>query len=203
MSSLKKADSMDAYNLLHGRSWSLDDYAIESIRLEDAEPVRNWRNQQMNALRQSQPLSFDQQNDYFKKEVFPEFDLPHPSKILVRFTLKGKLIGYGGIVHLNWADRRGEVSFLLDTKRAQDIENYRKEIATFLTLIRDLAFKNLNLHKLSTESYAHRTYHVEAIEESGFVREGVLRKHTLIDGLWYDAVVASALREDYLNCQHA
>jgi len=194
---------MGGYNLLHGRSWSLDGYAIESIRFEDAEQVRNWRNQQMDALRQSQALSVEQQNEYFKKEVLPEFELPHPSKILVRFTLKGNLIGYGGIVHIQWAYRRGEVSFLLDSKRAQNIATYRKEIAIFLKLIRDLAFNNLNLNKLSTESYAHRTYHVEAIEESGFVREGVLRKHTLIDGCWYDAVIASALREDYLICEHA
>ena len=197
------ADPMGGYNLLHGRAWSLDGYAIESIRLEDAEPVRIWRNQQINVLRQSQSLTVDQQKEYFKKEVLPEFKLPQPNKILVRFTLDGKLIGYGGIVHMNWADQRGEVSFLLDTKRAQDTETYTKEIAIFLRLILDLSFNELGLNKLSTESYAHRIYHVDAIEESGFVREGVLRKHTLIDGRWYDAVVASALREDYLICKNA
>jgi len=194
---------MGGYNLLHDRAWSLDDYAIESIRLEDAEPVRIWRNQQIDVLRQSQSLTVDQQKEYFKKEVLPEFELPHPNQILVRFTLDGKLIGYGGIVHINWADQRGEVSFLLDTKRAQDTETYRKEIAIFLRLILDLAFNELCPNKLCTESYAHRTYHVDAIEESGFVREGLLRKHTFIDGRWYDAVVASALREEYLSCENA
>lgn len=189
---------MRGYNILNGKAWISGGYAIESIRMEDAEPIRNWRNQQIDALRQSQSLSVAEQKEYFEREVLPEFELPHPNKILVRFTLEGKLIGYGGIVHIHWTDRRGEVSFLLDTKHAQDVATYRKEIGVFLILIRDLAFKDLYLNKLSTESYAHRTFHVDAIEDSGFVREGVLRKQTLIEGRWHDAVLASALREDYL-----
>lgn len=36
-----------------------------------------------------------------------------PSQVLVALERAGVLIGYGGLVHISWANRRAEVSFLL------------------------------------------------------------------------------------------
>jgi len=188
---------MGGYQVLNDQVWQCGVYEIESIRLEDAELIRQWRNVQISALRQSRELSMDDQALYFREHVMPEFDSPYPEKILVRFTLKGSLIGYGGIVHINWADRRGEVSFLLETNRANDHKKYAKEIKIFLKMLSEMAFIYLGFNKLTTESYNHRLFHVEAIENFGFRREGVLRKHTMINGQWIDSIVASLLKEDF------
>jgi RimJ/RimL family protein N-acetyltransferase len=188
---------MDGYQVLNDQVWQSGVYEIESIRLEDAELIRQWRNEQISALRQSRELSMDDQALYFREHVMPEFDSPYPGKILVRFTLKGSLIGYGGIVHINWADRRGEVSFLLETNRANDRKKYVKEIKIFLKMLSEMAFIYLGFNKLTTESYNHRLFHVEAIENFGFRREGVLRKHTMINGQWIDSIIASLLKEDF------
>jgi RimJ/RimL family protein N-acetyltransferase len=188
---------MGGYQVLNDQVWQSGVYEIESIRLEDAELIRQWRNEQISALRQSRELSMDDQALYFREHVMPEFDSPYPGKILVRFTLKGSLIGYGGIVHINWADRRGEVSFLLETKRANDRKKYVKEIKIFLKMLSEMAFIYLGFNKLTTESYNHRLFHVEAIENFGFRREGVLRKHTMINGQWIDSIIASLLKEDF------
>ena len=190
---------MGGYQILNDQVWQSGVYKIESIRLEDAESIRQWRNEQISALRQSRELSTDEQALYFSDYVIPELDSPSPSKILVRFTFKGSLIGYGGIVHIHWADRRGEVSFLLETKRAQELEIYTHEIKVFLGLISQMAFGHLGLHKLSTESYNHRPFHVNAIEDFGFKREGVLRNHANINGEWVDSIVASLLKEDFAD----
>ena len=188
---------MGGYQVLNDQVWQCGVYEIESIRLEDAELIRQWRNEQISALRQSRELSMDDQALYFREHVMPEFDSPYPEKILVRFTLKGSLIGYGGIVHINWADRRGEVSFLLETNRANDHKKYAKEIKIFLKMLSEMAFIYLGFNKLTTESYNHRLFHVEAIENFGFRREGVLRKHTMINGQWIDSIIASLLKEDF------
>ena len=188
---------MGGYQVLNDQVWQSGVYEIESIRLEDAELIRQWRNEQISALRQSRELSMDDQALYFGEHVMPEFDSPYPEKILVRFTLKGSLIGYGGIVHINWADRRGEVSFLLETNRANDRKKYAKEIKIFLKMLSEMAFIYLGFNKLTTESYNHRLFHVEAIENFGFRREGVLRKHTMINGQWIDSIIASLLKEDF------
>ena len=188
---------MPGYQILNDQSWQFGDYAIQSIRVEDSESIRSWRNEQMSALRQSSTLTIEEQICYFRDSVITEFGSPTPLKILVRFTLKDLLIGYGGIVHIHWPDQRGEISFLLETERANNPETYVKELNVFLRLITKLAFKHLGLNKLSTESYNHRSNHVKAIEDFGFSRDGILRKHTMINGKWVDSVVASLLKDDF------
>ena len=175
------------------------EYSIASVRFSDAEPIRNLRNQQISALRQQQQLSKASQIEYFNNIVAKDFNNDRPKQVLVRFCLECHLIGYGGIVHLDWRNLRGEVSFLLETSRTKDHTKYSAELGVFFHLIKELAFTKLGLNKLSTEAYAHRAYHVTAIENSGFQREGVLRQQTLLDGKWIDAVVASCLRSDHEN----
>ena len=176
-----------------------DKYSIESVRFSDAEPIRKWRNEQISALRQSNPLSKSEQVEYFTGIIENDFNQMKPSQILVRFCLNEQLIGYGGIVHLDWENLRGEISFLLDTARIEDGENYRYELKVFFHLIKELGFRKLGLHKLTTEAYAHRANHIEAIECAGFKRDGILRDHVKINNRWVDAVIASCLSEDFIN----
>lgn len=188
---------LSGYQLLDGFYESIGEYAISSIKLEDAESIRIWRNQQISALRQSSILSKDEQDSYFKKVIEPSFSDEEPRQILLRYTLKNDLIGYGGLVHLNWPDRKGEVSFLLDTNRTKDKDQYTIECKTFLKLIKKCAFKKLGLNKISTYAYSHRENHVQSIENAGFTREGILRQDTIVDGNWVDAILSSCLRSEF------
>ena len=92
--------------------------------MSDAESLRIWRNDQIDALRQSQYLSSAAQKKYFEKVIKVEFPKTNPSLLLVRFTLNNKFIGYGGLVHINWTDKRAEVSFLLETGRSKNTSLY-------------------------------------------------------------------------------
>lgn len=187
------------YRLLKGLRIERYKYHLSSIRMEDAEEIRLWRNAQIDCLRQRNSLTSEAQDAYFRNVIQPEFESPSPNQILVRFCKNTIMIGYGGIVHLDWNDKRGEVSFLLNNDRAMDIELYRKEFKIFLSMIKELAFDRLGLNKLTTEAYAHRPTHVSAIEESGFEREGVLGQHVLVNGKWVDAVLAACFREKYAS----
>ena len=174
-------------------------YSISSVQFSDAEPIRKWRNEQITALRQQNALSKETQAKYFDRIISEDFTLNTPPQVLVRFCLKKELIGYGGIVHIDWINLRGEVSFLLETERTLDHVIYSRELNIFFELVKELGFQKLGLNKLSTEAYAHRGFHVNAIENAGFRREGILRQQTNINGVWIDAVVASCLRSEFLN----
>ena len=182
------------YKVFGPKPLTQDRYSISSIQLEDAEEIRCWRNEQMSALRQSRVLSKEEQLAYFENVLKPELNQTHPKQVLVRFCLSGKLIGYGGIVHLDWENLRGEVSFLLATEELQ-IRNLTVKSLIFFTLIKRLGFCELGLNKLTTEAYTHRAFHVQAIEDAGFCREGILRQHVKIEDQWVDAV-ASLLPEN-------
>ena len=190
--------STKGYTLLGDKLWEDGDYNISSVRMEDSEKIRIWRNEQMDGLRQSSPLSASHQKKYFNDFVLNEFIKKEPAQILLRFCLKGKLIGYGGVVHIDWLHLKGEVSFLMATERAKEISQYCEEFAIFLKLLKQLAFNYLGFNKLTTEAYNHRRHHIQTIENADFTREGLLRQHTRVNGEWVDAVVCSLLKSEYL-----
>ena len=193
------AKKTEGYLALKGFDKTVGKYGLSSIRMEDSTPIMNWRNSQISALRQSKPLTPVEQQAYFENIVRPQFTEEQPKQVLLRFTHQDKLIGYGGIVHLNWADCRGEVSFLLDPHRSTDELFYLEECKVFMGLLMECAFLVLRLNKISTEAYSHRKFHIQALESSGFTREGILREQTLVEGKWVDAVVASCLRSEYIE----
>jgi RimJ/RimL family protein N-acetyltransferase len=172
---------------------------LTSIRMEDAETIMKWRNEQMSALRQSAPLTPSEQKNYFDNVVKPSLSQKQPDLILLRFTFENSLIGYGGLVHIDWENQRAEVSFLLETERGKDTFQYGRDCSVFLNLLMRCAFDTLDLNKIYTYSYSHRSFHVNAVEASGFRRDGVLREDTKVDGEWVDAVIASCLKSEYLK----
>jgi hypothetical protein len=112
--------SSPGYIILKGFRSSFRGYELTSIRMEDAETIMKWRNEQMSALRQSAPLTPSEQKNYFDNVVKPSLSQKQPDLILLRFTFENSLIGYGGLVHIDWENQRAEVSFLLETERGKD-----------------------------------------------------------------------------------
>jgi RimJ/RimL family protein N-acetyltransferase len=191
--------SSPGYIILKGFRGSFRGYELTSIRTEDAETIMKWRNEQMSALRQSAPLTPSEQKNYFDNVVKPSLSQKQPNLILLRFTFENSLIGYGGLVHIDWENQRAEVSFLLDTERGKDTFQYGRDCSVFLNLLMRCAFDTLDLNKIYTYSYSHRSFHVNAVEASGFRRDGVLRQDTKVDGEWVNAVIASCLKSEYLK----
>jgi RimJ/RimL family protein N-acetyltransferase len=185
------------YKCLRDAKFELDEFALLSIRPDDIEWIRQWRNAQMPVLRQGQPITPNQQQAYFDNFVWPTFPLDTPPQVLVSFLKNGKLIGYGGLVHLHWGDRRGEVSFLVNPTAASELPLYRTLFRAFLSLLQPLAFQVLGLNRIFTETFDIRPDHISVIEQSGFQLEGRMRQHVRIDGQFVDSIIHGKLRHDY------
>lgn len=170
---------------------------IRAVQPEDIEPIRQWRNAQLDVLRQSEPLSPQAQQYYFMHHVWPELSKPEPSQILVAIEQEGILIGYGGLVHISWAYRRAEISFLLIPELERDDAKLATIFSRYLLLMQRLAFEDLSLLRLSTETYAHRVRHIALLEGAGFKHEGTLREHVLVDGKPMDALAHGILAREW------
>lgn len=170
---------------------------IRAIGEADVEDVRLWRNAQMDVLRQNSEISPDAQQRYFAEHVWPDKLLLQPKQVLVGIERHGTLIGYGGLVHISWPYRRAEVSFLLEPKLERDLVELRVIFARFLSLIQELAFKDLQLHRLTTETYAHRLIHIQALEDAGHRFEGRLRGHVSVNGRPMDALMHGILANEW------
>jgi RimJ/RimL family protein N-acetyltransferase len=170
--------------------------SVRAVQLVDIEAIRQWRNAQIDVLRQSEPITPEQQEAYFATHIWPQFDSPQPDTILVSYREGDRLIGYGGLVHVAWAHQRAEVSFLLDPVHIRDDKTVARYFGAFLGLMKGLAFADLGLNRLCTETYAIRPHYIAMLEENGFRHEGVLRQHVWIDGQPVDSVLHGCLAGD-------
>jgi len=167
---------------------------VRAVQPQDIELIRCWRNAQIDVLRQSRPITPEEQIAYFERAIWPDKASDQPSNILLALFEHERLIGYGGLVHIVWDYARAEVSFLLSTQIARSDEP--RLFAAWLRLMQQLAFDGLGLARLTTETYAMRTSHIEVLEQEGFRREGVLREHVRVAGHPMDAVMHGCLASE-------
>jgi RimJ/RimL family protein N-acetyltransferase len=172
------------------------DLWVAAVRPQDIESIRVWRNAQIDVLRQKAPISREQQQAYYATQIWPTFDAPEPANILLGYHEADKLIGYGGLVHIAWEHRRAEVSFLLDPARMAAPDIYERYFTAFLGLMKRLAFEDLGLERLTTETFAIRVDIIRMLEAAGFRHEGTLRRHVWINGRPVDSLVHGCLKAD-------
>ena len=189
---------MKTYRPLPQAEYHWHSYQLVPIRYEDQEPIRAWRNAQLEVLRQAEPLTTEQQEAYFQRVVLPLFEQEQPGQLLFSLLHNNELIAYGGLVHLSWPDGRAEVSFLVDPTRAADPATYRQDFRAYLRLLGQVAFEGLKFNRLFTETYDIRPAHVAILEEAGFRLEGRLRQHVqLKPGTFADSLMHGQLATDY------
>ncbi len=189
--------SSSGYTCLIRSKISQDDYSVRTVEARDIESIRQWRNAQMDVLRQKNEISQEEQLAYYDQYIWPTLAHAHPKNILLAYFKSDQLIGYGGLVHIEWEDRRGEVSFLLDPVRTYDQEEYKRDFLVFLNLIKSLAFEDLKLQKLYTETFATRAHHISVLEAAGFSLEGRMRQHVIINGQSVDSLIHGCLKDTY------
>jgi RimJ/RimL family protein N-acetyltransferase len=64
-------------------------------------------------------------------------------------------------------------------------------------LVLDYAFGTAGLHRVALQVFAFNTAAQKSYARSGFVREGVWRRHLRWDGEWHDTVLMSVLAEEH------
>lgn len=180
---------MKEYKCLNEQIISIGRYSIVPIRFEDRKLIMKWRNEQIFHLRQNKVLTKKDQDQYFENTVSKLFSQTQPQQILFSYLDKDICIGYGGLVHINWIDKNAEVSFIMDTNLEK--EYFEFHWVTYLNLIEDVAFKQLNLKKIFTYAYDIRPHLFKAVEKSGFKKEASLIDHCKIQGHFFDVIIHS------------
>jgi RimJ/RimL family protein N-acetyltransferase len=173
-------------------------YQLTPLREQDIFDIKNWRNAQMDVLRQNHELTDEEQLRYFHEVIKPTFTEQFPQQMLSSFLLNERCIGYGGLTNIDWQAMRAELSFLLNPKRVADEAVYEKDFSIFLTLIKRLAFEGLKLNRIFTETYNIRPLHIAVLEKNGFVPEGRMLQHVFVGKQFVDLVLHGFLKEQYV-----
>ena len=162
-------------------SKAIDAVAVRPIRWSDRESIREWRNQQIDVLRQQDPISTEQQDQYFSQILEPLMGMTHPSQFLFGIELDAQLIGYGGLTNIDWDAQRAELSFLADTKILKT-PAYKEIMIIFIKIISELAKNQFGLNQIFTETYTQRVDHIEILELAGLEHQTFLADRVVING---------------------
>jgi len=179
------------YSFLSKSQWEINEYSIVPIREEDRYLIMQWRNEQLFHLRQTLPLTVDLQDNYFANVISKLFEEPKPNQILFSYLKNNICYGYGGLVHINWQDKNAEISFVMNTA----LEKFEFEIhwQNFLKLIKQIAFEELDFHKIYTYAYDLRPRLYTALAKEGFKKEAVLVDHIYFDNKYVDVLIHSII----------
>lgn len=163
---------------------------------ENLSKIKNWRNSQIDVLRQWKPLTEYNQEKWFQH--ISEDDTQIVFAIMVPNQQSSlELKGYCGITNIDFINRRGEISFLINPLRAQNEGLYRDDFLSVLYLLCQYGFENLNLHKIFTETFAFRKHHIKILKEFGFGDECTLKEHNFIKGKYYDSYIHSIMHNEW------
>tara|TARA_X000000950_G_scaffold273006_1_gene356289 strand:+ start:3384 stop:3971 length:588 start_codon:yes stop_codon:yes gene_type:complete len=183
------------YSILKKQSFQLKNYTLRAIRYEDRIAIMNWRNDQLYHLRQKHPLTKEQQDIYFKDVISKLFNQKEPSQLLFSLLKEKKMIGYGGLVHIDWDNKNAEVSFVMDT--ILEMEYFKHYWGIYLKLIEMVAFEELKLNKIYIYSYKLRPKLYEVTDENFYLLEAKLKEHAFYNTNFIDVNIHSKLISNY------
>lgn len=182
---------MRNYKILSSSIFEIENFKIVPIRYDDRFIIMDWRNEQIEYLRQAKPLTEEEQEYYFSNTIASLFKEEKPEQLLFSFLENEELIGYGGLVHINWQDRHAEISFLLSP--SYNIRSsYLKLFSVYLILI-EKAATELCLNKIFTVGYNLKSYRFLPLIDQNYNLDATLKKHKVINGKSCDVLIYSKL----------
>jgi RimJ/RimL family protein N-acetyltransferase len=163
---------------------------FHSLTKDHLELIRIWRNRQMEVLRQWKPLTIKNQDDWFQTIS----NSNNQAIMVITSDPKGdKVIGYCGLTNIDFINRRAEISFLVNPKRVIKKSIYKDDFNSALSILCEYGFNQLNLHKIFTETFDHRRFHIKILELFGFHKDGVLPDHQFYNGTYHNSIMHSLL----------
>jgi RimJ/RimL family protein N-acetyltransferase len=106
---------------------------------------------------------------------------------------EGRAIGSTRIARIDWQNAHGHTGTFIGDKSA-----WRKGYGSETMAVRtEYAFRELNLHKLTTGAFMENEPSRRALLKVGYRAVGIERQHFWRDGRWHDHWLAELLREDW------
>lgn len=184
------------YVALKENNLDLNDYLITPIRHQDRFQIMQWRNDQIYHLRQDKRLTKKDQNNYFSNVVFKLFSNENPDQILFSFFYKQKLVGYGGLVHIDWSLKSAEISFVIKT--SDEKKYFNQYWDNFIELISLVAFNDLRLEKIYTYSFNVRPKLYDSLRKMNFLFDKEIKNQIKINDGTISALVHTCYNHNLL-----
>lgn len=184
---------MIEYECLSSNTFQNEEFSLVPLRDQDKFLILKMRNEQIYHLRQEKELTELEQEIYFNNVISKLFSEKNPNQILFTFLEDNEFIGYGGLVHINWKDKNAEISFIMRTELEKT--NFSHYWHNFLPLVEEVAFNDLNFHKIYTYAFDLRPHLYPILKQNGFIEEARLKEHYLVEGKYIDIVINAKINK--------
>lgn len=169
---------------------------FKNLTKEDVEKVRKWRNECLYALRTPFLLTEEMQQDFYKNVVC---NRNANSKYWgLAYNSESVLIGMSGIENIEWVNRRGEISIIINP------EHHGTGIGSYaFKMLLDKCFNELNLNNIWGECYscnpATAFWKKQIVKYNG--QSFLMPNAKFWNGKYYDSLYFNFNREDFIKCQ--
>lgn len=110
----------------------------------------------------------------------------------IRLRRSRRLIGVGQLSHISRVHRSAELQIRIGDARWRG----RGLGTAAVRLLVNLAFEDLNLHRVFLHVFRTNTPAIRSYERAGFTQEGTLRDAVHLDGRYVDVLVMAVLRNE-------
>lgn len=171
-------------------------YSIRNIIYDDIFKIKLIRNEQIDVLRQINLLTDEDQKRWYNEIIVPSYE--NKTKTL-NFTIlyDNNFIGYGGLVNIDYTNKKAELSFLVEKERTKDSSIYEKDFSYFLNFIIKYSYETLNLNKLWTETYEFRKFHMSILEKNNFKIEGILNDSIFFKNKFIKSIIHGLILDEF------
>jgi RimJ/RimL family protein N-acetyltransferase len=171
-----------------------DKILLRGLRRDDLELYRSWlENPEATHFMESgwRPVSDAEIEEIYKAST----ELNDTVVFVIADKATDKPVGVCGLYLIHWICRRGEFRILIgeDASRGKGLGSE----AARLTVA--YGFDTLNLETIYLGVNAENKGAIGSYEKAGFVREGIRRRLIYRNGRYYDALMMSILRDEYLG----
>lgn len=138
-------------------------------------------------LKRPFPLAIDEERAWFKATG--------ESKTIVYWVIEaeGRAIGASGIHNIDWLNAHATTGTVIG-ERSLWGRGYGSEAMRLRT---DYAFRELNLHKLTSGAFMENEPSKRALQRAGYRETGIERQHLWREGRWHDHWRCEILRADW------
>ena len=133
------------------------------------------------------PPSLQQEQDFMKRIGESKND------VWWAIEAEGRCIGASGIHRIDWINAHAITGTLIGDKSCWR-KGYGSESMALRT---EYAFRQLNLHKLSSGAFMDNEPSKRALQKAGYREVGVAREDFWRDGVWHDHWECEILRSDW------
>lgn len=175
-----------------------DKVSLRGLRREDLELYRSWlENPEATHYMESgwRPLPDSEMEAIYKTST----ELNDAVVFIIVDKATSLAVGVCGLYLIQWICRRGEFRILVGDDRFRG-KGLGSEAAR---LVVAYGFETLNLETLYLGVNIENQGAIGSYENAGFRREGIRRQLIYRNGRYYDALMMSILRQEYLDSQAA